>query len=71
MPKDKLVQLIRHWEIAYKTCQDYRDQFFGRTFDGQMVKWATKIMDRAELDKIARLEQRERSLRKAWEQALQ
>ncbi len=70
MPKEQFKQLIKLWEIAYKTYHDYNDQFFTKIQNGEVVKHARKVLDAKELKMIQALAKRENDLRRAWEQAL-
>jgi len=70
MEKERLKQLIKSWEIAFGTYHDYLDKFFTKMMNGEVVKRATKVMDKKELQMIETLAKREHSLRRAWEQVL-
>ncbi len=70
MAKEQLKELVRTWQIAFGAYHTYMDNFFTKTMNGEVVKRATKVLDKKELETIHQLESRERSLRSAWEKAL-
>ena len=68
--KERIKQLLNLWELALKSYLDYKDQFYTKLMNGDVVKRATKVLGKVELDTIKQLERRERTLRLAWEKAL-